>query len=308
MSQKTQKKSYIPKDEIKQLSQRSDLVGFLLILHCWGTIIAAAMMFIIWPNPLTFLAAVLIIGGRQLGMAILMHDTAHGILFKTPMFNTFFGQILLAFPIGTDMPVYRKYHLKHHLNTQQENDPDLPLSAPFPISRKSLRRKLLRDLTGMTALKLRIGQIVMMVKNRESTLVADQVFNIKNVFAPYLVNFGMFAICWALGYWWAYFAFWMLPLFTIFQLVLRIRNIAEHAMTSHDKNPLVNARTTKANWVARIFVAPYWVNYHVEHHAYMFVPCWQLKKMHAAMVREGHLPNMETKDSYLEVLRIAAPA
>lgn len=307
MSQKAHKKSYIPKNEVKKLSERSDLIGFLLVLHCWGVIIAAAAMFIIWPNPLTFIAAVFIIGGRQLGMAILMHDTAHSILFKSAKLNAFIGQIFLAYPVGTDMPAYRKYHLKHHLNTQQDNDPDLSLSAAFPTTRASLMRKFARDLTGITALKLRALQIIMMLKSRQSDGPIDQAFSMKNVAAPYLTNLVMFGICWTLGYGWAFFAFWLLPLFTTFQLFLRIRNIAEHAMTSHEPNPLINARTTKANFLARIFVAPYWVNYHVEHHAYMYVPCWQLKALHKAMVREGHLPDMETKTSYLEVLRTVTP-
>jgi len=301
--------TYIPKEEIKRLSRRSDLMGFWLVFHCWGIIIAAAALFIIWPNPLTFIAAVLIIAGRQLGMAILMHDGAHGLLFKNQRINAFIGQYFLAYPIGANMPSYRKYHLIHHLNTQQENDPDLQLSAPFPITRKSLYRKIIRDVTGQTGFKLRVGQIIMTFKEKKTSAVnGDQAFSVTNVAGPYLINLVMFLICVAAGVWWAYFAFWVLPLFTFFQLFLRIRNIAEHALTSHDDNPSRHARTTKANWLARAFVAPYWVNFHVEHHAYMYVPCWQLKSLHRAMDREGHTQNMEIQNSYLDVLRLAAPA
>jgi fatty acid desaturase len=34
-------------------------------------------MVAVWPNPFTFVLAVAIIGSRQLGIAILMHDGAH---------------------------------------------------------------------------------------------------------------------------------------------------------------------------------------------------------------------------------------
>ena len=301
--------TYIPKPEIKRLSRRSDVMGTWLVLHCWGVIIAAVILFILWPNPITFLAAILIIGGRQLGMAILMHEGAHGLLFKNQKLNAFIGQYLTAFPIGANMPSYRKYHLVHHLNTQQENDPDLQLSAPFPISRKSLYRKIFRDLTGQTGLKLRVGQLVMTIKNRNAPAVdGDQAFAVNNIAGPYLTNLILFLICFLTGYWWVYFVFWLLPLFTVFQLFIRIRNIAEHALTSNDNNPLQHARTTRANWLARAFVAPYWVNYHVEHHAYMYVPCWRLKSLHRAMDREGHTKDMEMQNSYLDVLRLAAPA
>src|SRR3712207_6904127 len=43
---------------------------------------------------------------------------------------------------------YRRYHLAHHAHTQQAEDPDLVLSAPFPITRASYRRKFWRDITG----------------------------------------------------------------------------------------------------------------------------------------------------------------
>jgi hypothetical protein len=41
---------------------------------------------------------------------------------------------------------YRSYHLQHHKFTQQPEDPDLSLSAPFPITKESYTRKAIRDL------------------------------------------------------------------------------------------------------------------------------------------------------------------
>ena len=81
----------------------------------------------------------------------------------------------------------------------------------------------------------------------------------------------------AAGYWWLYPIMWLLPLATWYQLVSRIRNIAEHAVVPDDDDPLRNTRTTYASPVERLLLAPYWVNYHLEHHLFMFVPCWRLK-------------------------------
>ncbi|HFE37374.1 MAG TPA: fatty acid desaturase [Gammaproteobacteria bacterium] len=299
------KSHYINKKEIKHLARTSDLVGLALVLHCWGMVIAMMAIFIIWPNPLTFIAAALIIGGRQLGMAILMHDAAHGVLFKTKSLNRFFGRFFLGYPIGADMDAYREYHLKHHLYAQRENDPDLGLSAPFPIKRASFVRKILRDLSGMTALKLRFGQLLMTYRQKATAEPADRVFEIKTLAWPYLTNLILFAGFYLAGYWWLYFALWLLPLFTVFQLFLRIRNIAEHALTTNDDNPLTHARTTLANPLERLFVAPYWVNYHIEHHVYMYVPCWRLKQLHMAMLNNGYEKDMEIKPSYRAVLNVA---
>src|SRR3546814_16641446 len=97
----------------------------------------------------------MVIGGRQLGLAILMHDAAHGLLFRTRRWNEFAGQWLCAWPVGTDLTLYRPYHLKPHRFTQQAEDPDLVLSAPFPITRRRLWRKIRRDLTGESSFRRR---------------------------------------------------------------------------------------------------------------------------------------------------------
>jgi fatty acid desaturase len=66
-------KTYLSSDEIRPLAQRSDIMGFWLVLHCWLVIGFAIALFALWPNPLTFVLAVVFIGSRQLGLAILMH-------------------------------------------------------------------------------------------------------------------------------------------------------------------------------------------------------------------------------------------
>jgi len=300
---------YLPRPEVKTLSERSNLWGWWLTVHAWGVIALAGALFIVFPNPLTYIIAIAIIGGRQLGLAILMHESAHGILFKTPVLNKIIGQYFMAYPIGLELNAYRSYHLKHHKYVQQPEDPDLGLSAAFPTSRASLVRKFLRDITGLTGLKLRGGQLLLITAKlfgKGGNIKGYQAIGAKAIIGPYLLNAFIFAAFWMAGYWWVYVMLWLAPLFTVFQLVLRIRNIAEHAQTSHTPdNPLTTARTTHANLLARAFVAPYWVNYHVEHHLYMYTPCWRYKKLHTALKREGYAEEMETQPSYWAVIKLA---
>lgn len=271
--------------------------GAWLTIHVWGVIIAAWAVAIIWTNPLTIVLAILLVGSRQHGLSILAHDAAHGVLFKTKALNEFVGIWLLAAPYGGDMLSYRRYHLKHHRYTQSEDDPDLGLSAKFPVTKASLRRKFIRDLTGQTFLRIQIANFK---SKQEPGMEAFE----KTSFWPYLItNVVLFLGLAALGQWWVYPVLWVLPMATWFMAVLRNRNIAEHALTTTDGNVLTQARTTHANWAARIFLAPYWVNYHVEHHAYMYVPCWQLPHLHRAMA--DHHADMEMQPGYARVLTLA---
>jgi fatty acid desaturase len=88
-------------------------------------------------------------------------------------------------------------------------------------------------------------------------------------------------------------------------VITRIRNIAEHAVVPDANDPLRNTRTTAASWIERALIAPYFVNYHLEHHLMFYVPCYNLPKLHAILQRGPHAARMEVQPGYLSVLRLA---
>jgi len=302
-------KAYLSTAEIRPLAERSDAMGLWLLIHCWGTIALAITLFAWVPNPLTFILAVVVIGSRQLGLAILMHEAAHNALFKTRSWNDRAGEWLCGRPILAELAAYRHYHLTHHRFTQTDKDPDLALSSKFPTSRASLQRKFTRDLTGQTGVKQLAGQILMSFRlagdqdaieaaasDFAQSFKAPDLWKALPMFAGIIVALGL------IGDWWWGLAFWLLPYLTWFQFVLRLRNIAEHGATEKSENPLQNVRTTLATPLARLLVAPYWVNYHLEHHMVMHVPCWRLKPMHAMLVEKGLGDQMRIADGYGQAL------
>ena len=296
---------YLTAEQARELGRKSNLMGALLVLHAWALIGASMALLAWWLNPFTFLLGVMVIGGRQLGLAILMHDAAHGLLFANRRVNDWVGAWLCAHPVFTSLALYRPYHLQHHRFTQQPDDPDLGLSAPFPISRASLRRKIVRDLTGQTAY-LRRGEQLRRALGPADAPIATQLGNLwRKEKGSLVVNMVLLGLLSAAGYWWLYPVMWLLPLATWYQLVSRIRNIAEHAVVPDNDDPLRNTRTTYANPLERLLLAPYWVNYHLEHHLFMFVPCWRLPAAHRAMMAGGWQGRMEVQPGYRAVLRLA---
>src|SRR5215468_127816 len=153
-------RDFLSEDELVDVRERFTWKGAALIVHAWALIIAAVALVAWWPNPLTYLLAVGIIGSRQLGLAVLMHDGAHGGLSPDENTNLKLSQWFCAYPIFAETRAYRRYHLQHHAHTQQEDDPDLVLSAPFPITKLSYRRKFLRDITGQTGYQQRKAQLL----------------------------------------------------------------------------------------------------------------------------------------------------
>ena len=281
-------------EEWARFSKRSSWLGLVCVAGAWALIFAAGAMFVLWPNPLTYILAVMLIGARQLGLAILMHDAAHGALHSNMKVNNWVGEWLCAAPTGARLNAYRDYHLKHHKYTEQPEDPDLGLSAPFPITRASLVRKIVRDLTGQTFLKQRRAQLF-------SGLQKGQFVNPTT--AHFLIfNALLLAGLTVAGYWWTYFALWIVPMATWLPLVTRLRNIAEHACVKTQDDPFTHARTTLANALERLFIAPYWVHFHGEHHVFMHVPCYRLQGLHNTLMDKGYWSRMHIAPGYMSVL------
>lgn len=273
-----------------------------LVAHCWAVIGLAMSVGVLWPwaTPLV----IVVVGNRQLGLFILMHDAAHGLLHPNRRVN----DRLARWFCGSELDSYRRYHLQHHRFVQQTDDPDLVLSAPFPISRASLRRKIIRDLTGQTFFKQRLGPLQEKLRARQPGVSAwslvraeahqQRVFLIANA-----LGLGLFS---AAGLAWAWCLMWLLPMATWLPLVSRLRNIAEHALVApNSTDPLRHARTTQANWVERALIAPYWVNYHGEHHLFTQVPCWRLPLAHRLLAAQGVTARMEVQPGYARVLQLA---
>lgn len=293
-------------EEWAPFQTRSGWRGLLLVVHCRGVIAVAVVAGAVWPILIPLCVA--IIGTRQLGLAILMHEAAHGGLSPDARLNDFVGHWLCAVPVGASLPLYRPYHLSHHKYAQQPEDPDLVLSAPFPVTRASLRRKIIRDLTGQTFFKQRILFAFKAFASRRDEDLAEGAVVTGRSIAPFLlVNAALLLGAVLAGVWWAYFALWLLPLATWFPMVTRLRNIAEHAcVEGSSTDPFRAARTTRATWWERAFIAPYWVNFHAEHHLFMSVNSYKLPALHQKLRDKDVLERMEVAPGYIAVLRKAS--
>jgi len=267
-------------DELTELRRTSNARGVRLVLHAWGTIVAAMALYAAWPSLLTFAVAFLVIGGRQMGLAVLMHEASHWLLFQRQGANTRLGQWVLAYPLGVDVAEYRRTHQRHHRWTQQADDPDLHLIAALPMTRGRLVALLLQDVCGWTALRA--------IARRRSW---------RRLRGPVISNAALFGVLTLAGFWWLYPLLWLLPLVTWYPLAVRLRGVSEHGMASVDDDVLRNTRSTGAGRLARAFVAPYWVNYHVEHHLMAFVPCWKLTAVRQLLLRSGDAARMELAPS-----------
>jgi fatty acid desaturase len=258
------------------------------------------------------MVAWVIMSGRHLALAILMHEGAHGLLLRNKTWNDRIGQWLTAYPTMTDMLLYRRAHFQHHRHTWTEQDPDRPLAAALPVTPASFRRKMLRDLSGETAFKRYrvLTRFAAGLDLRKKGLEGKSLLSVLRTFAsnqrPFLIiNAILLSALTLAGRPEAYLLIWWLPALTGFSVVLRIRSIAEHACVSDAADPLRQTRTTLAPAWLRFLIAPHNVNYHLEHHLFMTVPHSNLKRAHRWLREAGVLEHAEVAPGYRHVLALA---
>lgn len=293
---------YLSKEEIASFSARSDLHAWRLVLGNWLAIAAIFYVAGAFPNPITILGAVVLLGGRQLGLSVLMHECGHRTFFRTTWLNDFVGQWLCALPVLNDMPSYARGHLAHHRLAGTADDPDLSNYRYYPVSKASFRRKVIRDLTGQTGFKLvsfivrGVGGVMTRERRSKSTPFLCQV----------LVQVILFTVLASFGIAWVYLL-WAAAYMTVFMLIIRIRQVAEHAAVPDlfDPDPRRNTRTVRAPWWQRLVFAPNGVNFHMEHHMLAGVPCYRLEALHKRLIERHALDNTPVFTGYGQVLRHA---
>lgn len=297
---------YLDKAEISHFTQRSDLAGWWLVASNWLIIAAVFALVITWTNPLTLLLAVLVLGGRQLGLAVLMHEAGHKTLFRSNRLNEVVGQWLCAYPVLGDVLAYGASHRIHHRYAGTEQDPDLPNYRAYPVSRASFLRKIKRDLSGQTGLSL----LRMLFGGEGRNLMLREGEKTDSERRGLLVNAGLFGLMALLGVGW-YYLLWVVAYLTTYPLVARIRQVAEHGNVPdlYDPDPRRNTRTTYANPLERLVLCPNRVNYHLEHHLLASVPVHRLKELHQLLLQRGFYRGHEDAlaSGYLEVIRRAVP-
>jgi fatty acid desaturase len=286
----------LPREVVQRLTRRSPWRATAAVFHDFAVLaVAIALGLYFWPNPLVLLFCIVLIGTRQHALFVIAHDGAHYLLYENRLLNDAVGRTC-AMLQGLSMCTYRVIHRLHHNNLYGELDPDTALHGGYPRGKAYLIRKLLKDLSGLTAWKTYayfLGgapalntktNVALRPLDDTSVKLRTEARNDRNlVIAFHLLLLGAFA--WS-GYLLQYIVLWVLPLVTVVQAILRLRAIAEHGATTDFSSPLTAARTNVAPAWLEWLIFPHHVNYHIEHHLYASVPHYNLPQLHREL-RKG---------------------
>ena len=236
----------------------------------------------VWAdNWFVWIAAFVLMGRAHAQFAALMHEAAHRLLFRNRRINDFVGRWLLGFPSFTPIDAYRRGHMAHHREEFGPDEPDIPLYRGYPISRASMRRKLVRDATGRTGWKLFKGLLGAVRSDNPSVR-----FQARAIVGTQLV---LIAIGIALHHPWLYFILWLAPYLTVWRVINRLRSIGEHGGMQQSKDRRLTTHTVKQSLPARLILVPFHIGWHLAHHVDAGVPMAHLPRLHAELRRAGYV-------------------
>ena len=258
-----------------ELRRIPSLLNAWSVLWCYGQniLILAAAVHI--NHIATWLIAFLLMGRMHAQFASLMHEAAHRLLFKHRGANDWVGNWLLGFPVITSTPAYRRVHMAHHREEFGPDEPDIPLYANYPITAESFRRKLVRDATGQTGIKL--------FRNQLRGFRSPDVRVRRTLLKMTLVQIIVVAAFFAVGHPWLYLTMFVLPYFTLWRVINRLRSIAEHGGLRADDDRRIATHSVVQHPLARFYLVPYNIGFHLAHHVDAGVPFRHLPKYHALL-------------------------
>lgn len=268
----------------------------LVALACWVTPslpLAAALL--VW-------AATFVLMGRAFALyAILGHEAAHRLLFSRKKLNDRVGQWAIAYPAFVPLEAYRRGHFAHHKDEFGPNEPDLNLYNRYPISRASMKRKLVRDARGVSGWKNLKG-LLRAFKSEQARPVATKIVVAQVMVAAVLLAIG------GPSRWWLYPVLWLGPWLTVWRVINRLRAIAEHGGMTRSADRRLTTHVVRQSWLARFWMVPFNTGWHLAHHVDMGVPFQHLPRLHRELVASGWVTEELEHPSYRALWRALSNA
>ena len=304
-------RSPIARDDLAALNQRSDWKGLvqtlghlgLLVFTGSGAWIANANSAWGWLLFFLFLHGTIyhfLLNG--------FHELCHSSVFKTKALNTFFLQVFGFLSLHNPI-LFWASHQEHHKYTLHPPD-DLEVVFPFHLPFKGFLQSVIINPWGLYhrfkgLIRISMGRLE--GEWEHALFPEDDIAKRQKLFnwaRLALIGHGLIFVVSL------YYGLWLIPMLITFASfyggwLLYLCNNTQHVGLQDDvEDYRLCTRTIILSPVVRFL---YWhMNYHIEHHMYAAVPCYNLGKLHALIQDDlPHCPNglVETWTEIIAILR-----
>lgn len=272
--------------------------------------IAAAMLLDVWVRqPLITIGLIIFIAGRQHSLYILNHDASHYGLYRSRMGNKFVATflsnlIMLHHPEAWSFVQWRRVHMLHHSHLFTNKDPNYmgreiqgdtrrPLSAGH-LTFRCLMAGILsfwkffmsrQDYVpphGGNAEKNKFNHLRTLLVSFPDDPEMNTERWLKIIFFSVIISVVVF-----LDLWRQFILLWIVPMYTIYPMILTFFDLTEHRWTIPTQTLTVNCRSVRLGWWQRLIVSFLHRGLHLEHHIFPNVIAFDLPKLSAILERDG---------------------
>ena len=265
------------RDQLRKISNFKNSFSVILSLLLPPLIVWVSM---IYSHPLIWIFLILCMGIAQNRLFIIHHEAAHRLLFSNQKINDLIGIRLIGWlAFGSGSHGYRIGHIRHHRDEFGPQEPDFVLYSFYPISKSSMSRKLLRDLSGISAFRILRPRFQKLNDLRHLRLTVSFLSG----------QLMIVALFWIFSNLAMYFLLWILPWVCVYQFLNRIRAITEHGGMTQSSDRRRTTHYIRQNRLANFFFVPLNVGYHLAHHVDMLVPYRNLPLLDQALMEDGYI-------------------
>ncbi len=284
--------------DLIKVSPRLVAYNLLYLAFAWVVAIGAIAVFWVHPAWWTFATAFVVVSSRQQALLNCEHEAVHRKFLPSRRWNDLVGVYLCAAAVGSPFGAARARHLSHHRLVGAPDDPDRDLySGDSKRTRRGLVHYFLNGLLGGYA-----GMVLMGPRApREAARAGSPRRDLLSLVAVQ----ALIAVVLTLFFdWWVYLTLWLAPLASLTALTHLIRSFVEHAIADSEE-PVHGNRliTIKSTWLERALVAPYFMNFHAEHHLLPSVPAPRLPRLQERLAERDDTPPVLVRRSYGYALR-----
>lgn len=256
----------------RELVQTWLLIGGLVALGAWAQNIAVTLLCIV------------LIGTRQSVLALLLHEQVHRLGMRSK-YADWIINVCAVYPLFvTTVEDYAKVHLSHHAYFFTKNDPDFIRKSgdewTFPKTLGAILTMVARDVTAMNVVRL--------IRGKTAPNTAE--FSRRHP-TPLWLRLSFFALLSATltvtGGWTLFLLYWVVPLLTVAQLLIRWIAVAEHEYNVENGSVLETTPIIELTWWQKIVLPDLNFGYHAYHHLHPGVAFSNLPAVHVIYLGEG---------------------
>jgi len=244
-------------------------------------------------QPAVSLLGFLLIGAMQYRLVLAAHEATHKTLMPPVWLSECVG-LFCASLVGVSLFNYRRAHLEHHKYPQSiQDDIDGYIYRPLIRARPGWPRLWLLIAGNYIDIAIKIRRKFVGDGDLEGShaLVGSAKPGTGSLLLQMLPIAGaQLAVASILYYfvaWWAYFVFWLAPIFVIALQLDRIRTFLEHGYRYFFPGPPIadlsvapqSTIDVETNFLERYLFAPFGFADHQAHHAQLTVPFYNLPEL-----------------------------